>query len=133
MKWCSKETYTPFDRKPIPGLLFIDGDLVSRAGLTDWTIGMKASAIAFPSGLFCEIESCSMPIIYLCGGLQIPFYSTRDEAYTAILDQNDDGGCSVFRVGETDLELWHYDTETVWLVAYDSNNWTVADITVTQA
>ncbi len=132
MKWCSKETYSPFDREPIHGLVFIDGDLVSRADLTDWTIGMKASAIAFPSGLICEIDCSSVPVIHLSGDLQIPFYSTRDEAYTTVLE-NTDGGCSVFRVGETDLELWHHETETVWFVVYDSNAQKVADIAMTEA
>lgn len=50
MSWFSKEYETPFERRPIAGLFFLDGDVYSRVVERDATIGLKSPKICFPSG-----------------------------------------------------------------------------------
>ena len=94
--------------------------------------GMKSSAIIFPSGLVCEIENSPAPHIFLCGGLSVPFYGTRENAFDAVLTQDESGECSLFKTGDTQLELWDHETETVWFISYDNDSQHVADVFVSQ-
>lgn len=132
MMWRNKEVYTSLDQSPICGLFFLDGDVISRANGIDWTRGMKSSAIIFPSGLMCEIENSPAPHIFLCGGLSVPFHGTRENAFDVVLAQDESGEYSLFKAGDTQLELWHHETETVWFIVYDNYSQHVIDVFVTE-
>lgn len=55
MSWVEKGAPTPFDGKPIPGLYFLDGDMVANFIERDWTRGQMLALVEFPSGVECEL------------------------------------------------------------------------------
>jgi len=61
MSWTEKTHPTPFDNLPLPGLFFIDGDILARLIQRNWTAGQKLPMVAFPSGQEFELWETSNP------------------------------------------------------------------------
>jgi hypothetical protein len=61
MSWHEKDRPTPFDDKPIEGLWFLDGDILSRELNQSWTKGQKYPVIVFPSGQRCDLWESGDP------------------------------------------------------------------------
>ena len=61
MGWVEKGQPTAFDDKEIPGLYFLDGDVVAEYVGQDWTRGQTYPLIVFPSGVECDLWESSRP------------------------------------------------------------------------
>lgn len=124
MAWTEKEKPTPFDEHPIPGLYFVDGDLLARATGRDWTRGQKYPLIVFPSGLACDVWEPSDPeavgIVHIFGELDLPLADTRDRAYEEAFDIAEQCGYMVRKIGEDRLEVWGNDLGEHVLLTYDN-------------
>src|SRR5579864_9852750 len=100
MAWTEKAYTSSFDTRPIPGLFFLDGDLVARKLDQPWTIGMKYATIAFPSGAHCTLRESVDPdnaIVHIFGDMDVRLHDTRD---VALQETQHIEGYAVRRVGE---------------------------------
>jgi hypothetical protein len=64
MSWYKKEQPTPFDDLPIPGLQFLDGDMLALLLNQSWTRNQKYPIVVFPSGVKCDIWESGDPKNY---------------------------------------------------------------------
>lgn len=130
MPWCSKETETTFDRYPIEGLFFLNGDVVAEVMGYHLLEGMKSAQIQFPSGLERSVWGVNFPLVDVFDALALPLHESRDEALITAQEWNETGAFSVFAVGTSQLELWDHETETIYRVTYNNQAGQIADISV---
>jgi hypothetical protein len=133
MGWIEKSRPTPFDDKPIPGLRFLDGDVVARKiGRDDWTAGQKYPEIVFPSGEQCDIWESSNPevwgIVHIAGEMDLPFRDNRDRAFEQASDIAEQVGYVVRKVGENGLEFYGLDEDENYLIVYDNDTGQMKDV-----
>jgi hypothetical protein len=82
MTWYRKEDPTTFDKSEIPGLFFLDGDILAEVYKASSVKGQKSPTVEFPSGKNFDIwEGIQSPIIHIFGEMDLRLYSTRDEAF----------------------------------------------------
>lgn len=124
MGWTEKQQPTPFDNLPIPGLYFLDGDILARRIGRDWTAGQKYPMIAFPSGKHFEFWETSNPdamgIVHIFGEMDLPFKDTRDRALEQAREIGEFCGYAARQVGDNSLEVWGGDEEEHFLITYDN-------------
>src|SRR5579859_2504839 len=110
MGWIEKEKQAKFEQQPIPGLFFLDGDILARAFKQPWTKGQKYPTIVYPSGIQCDLWESSDPasggIVHLFGEMDLSLYGTRDEAFAHASDIAEQVGYVVTSIGENQLDLW---------------------------
>ena len=132
MSWIEKAQPTPFDNLPLPGLFFLDGDLLARRIGRTWTTGQKYPMIAFPSGKECELWETSDPdagaIVHIFGEIDLPFRDSRDRAYEQASEIAEACGYLTRKQGEDRLELWGHDTDEHVVVLYDTASGHMLDI-----
>jgi len=123
MSWYEKEAATPFDDQEIPGLWFLDGDILAELFERDWTRGQKLPLIAFPSGLEQEVWPTSDPeslaIVHLFGEMDLPLKADLDQVEVQAQEIAEACGYSVSRVGESSLQLTGHDQDENLTVTYD--------------
>src|SRR5688572_26626524 len=112
MGWTEKQHPTSFDTLPIHGLIFLDGDVFARVYGRDWTKGQKYPLITFPSGIERELWE-SRPeqeaIVHFFGEMDLPYRSTRDEAFEQARRIAEVLAYGVQKRGETLLDVWGQD------------------------
>src|SRR5258708_39258596 len=91
MAWTEKYKLTSFDTQPIPGLLFLDGDLIARTQEPDlprdWAgefLGLKYPVVIFPSGAEASVntDDTGHVLVSIHRQMQLPYYADRESAYT---------------------------------------------------
>ena len=132
MGWIEKEKPSPFDNTPIPGLQFLDGDVLAWWFKKDWTKGYKMAQIEFPSGVACELWETGVPekvaIVHLFGEMDLPLASDRDEAFRQAYSISEECGYWVEKRGENGLfvsEMWE---GKQYLIVYDPELGMMADV-----
>ena len=119
MAWLEKQIAAPFERQPIDGLFFLDGDVLARAVGRDWTRGQKYARIAFPSGVKCDLwAGRDNPIVHLFGEMDLSLEATRDEAFEQAFDIGEQCGYMVAPLGKERLQLSSYEDHL--LVTYNN-------------
>lgn len=134
MAWVEKQHITTFEQAELPlqGLFFWDGDLMAQVFNRDWTKGMKYPMLAFPSGHeFAIWESGKAEngaIVHLFGELDLPMYSTRDEAFIQANDIAEQVGYIAQKQGDDGLEVAGHDNHEHYLITYDNAHRKMIDI-----
>ena len=132
MGWTEKDQTTPFDNLPIPGLWFLDGNILAQIIQRNWTSGQKYPQVKFPSGKEFDIWETSSPavwgIIHIFGEMDLPYRDTRDRAFEQASNIAEQLGYRVRKVGDTGLEVWGHDDEEHFLITYDDETGQMADI-----
>ena len=129
MAWYPKETPTPFDNEPIPGLQFLDGNLLALLSQDRWFEGHKYPTIVFPSGKRCMLwEGDPSPVIHVFGEMDLPLYHTRDQAWELANDIAEACGYLAKRVGENQLEVWGHEAEEHFLITYNDAENNIFDV-----
>ena len=123
MSWYEKEAATPFDSQEIPGLWFLDGDVVAELVERDWTRGQKLPLITFPSGLDQEVWPTSDPeslaIVHLFGEMDLPLKADLEQVEAQAQEIAEACGYQVSRVGESTLQLTGHGEDDNLTVTYD--------------
>lgn len=136
MAWSPKEQPTSFDNLRLPGLFFLDGDILAHRLRRNWTADQKLPMIAFPSGKHCELWETSQReaggIVHIFGELDLPFKGTRDEAFEQAANIAEACGYAARKVGEDGLEVRGWDQDEHFLLTYDPDNRQIRDITPQQ-
>lgn len=132
MGWIEKERPTSFDNQPIPGLYFLDGDILARVIGRDWTSGQKYPMIAFPSGTQCDLWETSDPdaagIVHIFGELDLPFRDRRDRAFEQASYIAEACGYMARKVDNDRLEVRGHDTDEHVIIIYDNETGQMSDI-----
>ncbi|WP_238626084.1 DUF2958 domain-containing protein [Aggregatilinea lenta] len=132
MAWFKKEEPTPFDELPLAGLFFLDGDVLAKLWGRDWTAGEKYPMIAFPSGEEFELWASGNPekggIVHIFGEMDLPFRSTRDEAFRQANHVGEQCGYITRQIGENQLEVWGNDDDEHFLITYNNEASEIQDI-----
>jgi hypothetical protein len=135
MGWVEKEHQTTFEQMGIPlqGLFFWDGDVMAQVFNRDWTKGQKYPMLSFPSGREFSIwesgKAESGAIVHLFGEMDLPLYSTRDEAFTYAHDIAEQVGYLARKREGNGLEVAGHDTHEHYLITYDDAQRKMVDIT----
>jgi hypothetical protein len=135
MSWVEKRHQTEFEKMDIPihGLFFLDGDALDRVLKLGWTQNQKYPMIAFPSGKEFDLwESSSLKnggMVHLFGEMDLPVYSTRDEAFTQAQAIAEQVGYVVVKRGDTQLEVIGHDDAEQFLITYDDTERRMVDVT----
>ncbi len=128
MAWFNKEHLTQFEKVdlPIHGLIFVDGDVLAKLLQSDWTKGMKSPMVMFPSNNAFQLWETSRPetgaTVHLFGEMDLPLYSSRDEAFTQSNDIAEQVGYFVTKQGENQLKIVGQDDDEHFLLTYDNLN-----------
>jgi hypothetical protein len=133
MSWVSKEYETPFERTPIQGLFFLDGDAYSRVIERDATIEMKAPKINFPSGRSYEVYDRENQQLWvrLFGEFSVPLFSDRETALShlkTLIAPTDYIAYFVHPVDDDGVLIWGKNEQERLLVSYDHSLKTIGDI-----
>ncbi len=133
MSWFSKESETPFERTPIEGLFFLDGDAYSRVIERDTTIGMKYPKISFPSGRAYEVyeQDDKEVSVHLFGEFAVPLFSDRDTAFIhlkTLITPTDSIAYFVHPVDNDSVLIWGKNEQERLLVSYDLILKVISDI-----
>lgn len=132
MAWFKKEEPTPFDNIPLSGLFFLDGDILAKLWGRDWTAGEKYPMLAFPSGEEFELWESGRPerggVVHIFGEMDLPFRSTRDEAFRQATHIGEQCDYIVRPVGEDRLEVWGHDDDEHFLITYNAERGEMQDI-----
>lgn len=132
MGWYEKGQPTPFDELPIPGLWFLDGDIVAEIIQRDWTRSQKYPQVVFPYGEKFDIWESSNPavwgIIHVFGEMDLPYRDSRDRAFEQAGHIAEQLGYMVRKIGEDGLEVWGHDDDEHFLITYDDETGQMADI-----
>ena len=136
MSWHEKEQSTQFDDKPIEGLWFLDGDILSRELNQSWTKGQKYPVIVFPSGQQCDIWESGDPqnvgTIHLYGEMDLRYNDTRDEAYEHAQYVAEQCGYFVQKIGDNQLKLVGHDPDEQMIVTYDNDEKRMVDVVLVE-
>jgi hypothetical protein len=138
MSWERKENPTPYDNQRIPGLFFLDGDVRARVQQDEsqWTRGMKRAMIAFPSGVECSLMKGGQgergPLVHLFGRMELPLYSSRDEAFELAAAIAEAHGHTVQKRGESSLEVTRFESDQQYRITYDDRIHLLVDVTPLQ-
>ena len=132
MGWTEKDQATPFDNLLIPGLWFLDGDILAQIIGRNWTVGQKYPTVVFPSGERFDIwETSSLVvwgIIHIFGEMDLPYRDSRDRALEQASHIAEQLGYTVQKVGEDGLEVWGHDDDEHYLITYDHEAGQMLDI-----
>ncbi|GAB5491996.1 MAG: hypothetical protein Phog2KO_22110 [Phototrophicaceae bacterium] len=123
MPWTKKEQSTPFDKLPIEGLHFLDGDVMAIAFQKAYLSGEKYPLIEFPSGSVFTIWENSNPsdvTVHLFGEMDLPHNQNREEAFETALKIADVLGYVVKKREDNQLELHGFADEEHFLLTYDN-------------
>jgi hypothetical protein len=123
MGWTEKYQPTPFDTLPIHGLTFLDGDVLARLLKHEWIKGQKHPLIVFPSGMerpIWESSSEREATVHFFGEMDLPYRSTRDEAFEQASRIAAVIAYGVRGRGENQLDVWSSDEDERFTITYDN-------------
>ncbi len=119
-----KHVATPFDSAGIPGLFYLDGDLINRRSGRDWTRGMKYALLNFPSHTTYEIwagrRKLNRFIVHLFGEMDLALYADRDSAFIQANRIAEAVGYLAHKIGDTELEIIGHELEEHLIITYDN-------------
>src|SRR5260221_2754283 len=130
MGWQEKHHTFPFENQPIPGLYFLDGDMLSRSMNQLWTKGQKYPTIVFPSGIQCDLWESSDPtnaVVHISGEMDLSLNATRDAALAHAQDIAEQVGYLVRKSGEQGIDVFGTDEEHIRII-YDSTTQQMANV-----
>lgn len=132
MGWVEKDQPTPFDSLPLPGLWFLDGDILAQMIGRNWTKGQKYPQVVFPSGETFDLWETGNPevwgIIHVFGEMDLPYKVSRDRGLELAGDIAEQLGYLARKVGDDGLEVWGHDVDEHYLITYDNQAQQMVDI-----
>ena len=133
MSWFAKEQETPFDRQPLAGLFFVDGDTYSVVVERENRLGLKYPKISFPSGRAYEVYEQGEQTIWvrLFGAVALPLFSDRDTAFRhvqTLITPPDYGAYFVHPFEKDGVLIWGKTERERMLVSYDPTRAVMRDI-----
>ncbi len=141
MSWVEKNQRTSFDNVPIDGLYYLSGDLLAQlfAGHhgfpffnPEWLKGQKMPQVQFPSGQSFDIWETSVPqaggIIHIFGEMDLPYFSTRDDAWALVSSIAEQVGYAAIQHGADTIEVQGHDTDEHYLITFDNSERRILDI-----
>lgn len=134
MAWVEKQHQTPFEQAqtPLEGLFFLDGDVAAEVFRRGWTRGLKYAMLAFPSGQECAAWESGVAadgaLVHLFGEMDVPLYSTREEAFTYASDIAEQVGYLARRREPDGLEVAGHDSHEHYLLTYDDAQRKLVDV-----
>ena len=144
MSWIEKHQPASFDKLPIHGLHFLDGNMLVRVlalqyGAAEktlfnpeWLKEQKLPQVQFPSGLSFDLWETSTPesggIVHVFGEMDLPYFDTRDRAWEQANDIAEQVGYIAHKRGENGLEVIGHDEGEHFLITYDNLERRIADI-----
>lgn len=121
MPWYPKETPTPFDNLPIPGLYFLIGDILAERWRYTNLRGHKYPEVEFPSGESLAIwEGLGSPIIHVFGEMDVLLNSARDEAFLHVDTIAEACGYLARKVGEHQIDVLGHEDDEYFRLTYDN-------------
>jgi Protein of unknown function (DUF2958) len=114
-------------------LFFMDGDVVARLTREEWTKGEKFPMLIFPSRLIFEVSESGDSardgcIVHLFESLELPFHSTRDDAFLHAKQIADEVGYRVYKHDTDKLEVMGTFADPHLLITYDEQARHMADV-----
>jgi hypothetical protein len=132
MGWIEKGSPTPFDEQAIPGLFFLDGDVLAAEYGRDWTKGYKYPMIVFPSGQEFSLWEAGTPeaigIVHLFGEMDLPLGDDRDSAYETAMRIAECCGYAAQKIGEDQLLVCGHDLGENIVITYDNEARRMVDV-----
>lgn len=134
MPWIEHDHQIALDQSPTTGRYDLHGDVIAQGFRQDWTANQKYPLIIFPSQLMRELVTepqTSDAQVHIFGAVDLPFYSTRDEAYALAASVTEEISIpfSVKREGENALVLTNSLSERGYRVVYDNRMGRMRDVT----
>ena len=128
--WIERNPLTDVDRLPARPLEPLDGDQVAKDYHQDWAAGKQYPLIKFPSGLSREWLAQPEPQVHIFGALDLPYRSSRDEAYAAAASVKDQFSIpfEVNREGENALVIINRLSQRGYRVLYNNEQRQLANI-----
>lgn len=129
--WIEYDQPIALDAEPITGRYDLSGDRVALDYRQAWAAGKKYPLITFPSQLSRELTAEPEAQVHVFGALDLPFRSSRDEAYAAAAAVKGDFSIpfSVAREGEQTLVVVNARSQRGYRVVYDNEARRLIDIT----
>lgn len=132
--WFEREQPTPFDHISITGRRDLNGDELALKYHQQWVEGKKYPLIHFPSGTEREITigkgEQAAPHIHLFGNLELPYQSTRDEAFDLVVPVAQEQGLILSKEHERGLRIANPQTRRSYLLRFDNEARHIHDIEV---
>ena len=122
--WFEREQPTPFDQSQIQGRRDLHGDELALKYHQQWVEGKKYPIVHFPSGTERELTigrgEQVVPHIYIFGNLELPYQSTRDEAFNLIVPLAHQQGYILSKKEEWGLRIANPQTSRSYVLTYDN-------------
>lgn len=145
MGWIEKRKSATFERLPIHGLVYLDGDLLARLieernrGVEfpifnpQWLKGQKFPMVEFPSGERFDLWETKAEarggIVHIFGEMDLPIWGqARDDAYSQADDIASEVGYIAHKRGDNGLEVMGYDRGEHYLITYDNTQRRIVNI-----
>ncbi|MCB9436476.1 MAG: hypothetical protein H6673_05705 [Anaerolineales bacterium] len=129
MAWYPKDKPTPFDHQPIPGLQFLDGDMLAAFLGTAWVKGQKYPIVHYPPNLDIDLwEGSRTPILHIFGEMDLPHTGTRDEVFVIASRIAEACGYLVKKRGDDTIDAWGHDTDEHYHIIFDNEAKMIIDI-----
>ena len=130
MPWFEHDHLIPLDHAPIEGRYDLSGAQIARSFQQDWTADKKYPLITFPSQLTRELVVQPDAQVHVFGALDLPYHSTRDEAYVLAEAVKEDFSVPfhVLCDGEDMLILVNSLSKQGYYVTYDNAQGRMVDI-----
>lgn len=134
MPWIEHHHAIPLDQSPTEGRYDLSGAVIARSFRQDWTGNKKYPLITFPSQLTRELVTEPQALtaqVHVFGALDLPFHSTRDDAYDAASSVTEEFSIpfTVKKEGENTLLLVNNLSTRGYRVVYDNSQRRMQDIT----
>jgi hypothetical protein len=132
MSWYKKETPTQFDNLDIPGIFFLDGDILALVMQQHWTKDQKYPMVRFQSGEEYAVWESGDPnnagVIHLFGEMDLRYNDTRDEAHKHAQYVAEQCGYYVEKINDNKLKLVGHDEDERLIVTYDNDQKCMLDV-----
>jgi hypothetical protein len=130
--WIERDQPTPFDHSPITARRDLNGDKLALKYHQPWIEGKKYPVIHFPSGTEREIVpgrgNASDPHIHIFGSLELPYHSSRDEAFERALPFVQEQGLILSKEHEQGLRIANPQTHRSYALTFDNEVRCIRDI-----
>ncbi len=125
MSWSSKEQPIPFDTLAIPGLTYLHGQAIDKKYHQERYTGQTYPLLRFPSGLMREVIENPVthePSVNIWGGLHLPYYATRDEAYELVANLAEIYPLQIIPANDNILQLLNLEGNRAYHIQFDNDN-----------
>ncbi len=123
--WFEREQPTPFDHSQIAGRRDLNGDELALKYHQQWVEGKKYPIIHFPSGAEREITigrgEPALPHIHIFGNLELPYQTTRDEAFDLVIPVAQEQGFILSKEHERGLRIFNPQSRRSYALTFDND------------